>query len=453
MPTQRKVLLIDDHDSVRWAIRDFLTTHGFTVIEAENGRQAEDRFRASRPDIVIADYRLPDCTALELMPRLHAIEKSAPVVILTGHGTVDLAVTAIQQGAQHFLTKPVDLKALLIIIQRIVDGERLRNREKAERSVAARRAIDPFFGASRAIAELRELAETVAGSDANALILGETGAGKGELAKWIHAHSARAGEAFVDINCAGLSRELLESELFGYERGAFTGAMNAKPGLLEVAHRGTVFLDEIGDIELQVQPKLLKVLEDHRVRRLGAVKDKVVDVRLLSATHQNLAALDAEKRFRPDLLYRINTITLAVPALRQRREDIPLLVESMLSALAADVGRTEVRCSPDAMRRLQSHAWPGNLRELRNTLERALLTSKSGELGPGAFSFSEAADQSDTGTATMTLDEVEQLHIERALRHHEGHVERAAQTLGISRASLYEKIRRYNLSTSRKTAH
>jgi len=450
MATQRKVLLIDDHESIRWSIREFLSANGFTVIEAEHGHQAEDRFRASHPDIVIADYRLPDCTALELMPRLHAIEKTTPVIILTGHGSVDLAVAAIQQGAQHFLTKPVDLNALLTIIRRVIDAERLRSRDKAERSAAARRAIDPFFGVSRAVVELRELAETVSASDANALILGETGAGKGELAKWIHTHSARADEAFVDINCAGLSRELLESELFGYERGAFTGAMTAKPGLLEVAHRGTVFLDEIGDMEPQVQPKLLKVLEDHRVRRLGAVKDKVIDVRLLSATHQNLTVLDAEKRFRPDLLYRINTITLVVPALRDRREDIPLLVQSMLATLSADLGRPEVRCSPEAMRRLQSHAWPGNIRELRNTLERALLVNKSDELGPQAFTFSATTETNDTASVTMTLDEVEQHHIARVLRHHEGHVERAAQTLGISRASLYEKIRRYNLATSRK---
>jgi DNA-binding NtrC family response regulator len=297
--------------------------------------------------------------------------------------------------------------------------------------------------------DLAEQATRVADVDSPVLILGETGTGKGVLARWLHRHGPRRDEAYVDLNCAGLSREFLETELFGYERGAFTGAVGSKPGLLEIGHRGTVFLDEVGDVDPQVQPKLLKVLEEQRFRRLGGVRDVQVDVRLISATHQDLARLTREKTFRSDLYFRISTIPLALPPLRQRAEDIPLLAGTLLGRLCGELGRIPARLSPEAEQTLCRHPWPGNIRELRNVLERAVLLGRQDVIGPRDLFFDGGALAGGLdGEANLTLLEVERRHIERVLREERGQVGRAAQRLGVPRSSLYQKIKRHGIDVS-----
>jgi DNA-binding NtrC family response regulator len=274
-----KILVVDDEPAVRFGIRDFLEAHDHEVIEGQSCQDAIELLRTAGPDLAIIDHKLPDGLAVGLLAQLRQVDPGVPLVILTGHGSIELAVQAIKEGAEHFLTKPLELPALLVVVRRLLEARRSRQRQPAARSGAAREEADPFLGTNPAVRRLAEEASKILAADSPVLILGETGTGKGLLARWLHEHGPRADGAFVDFNCAGLSRECLETELFGHTRGAFTAAVSAKPGLLEVAHQGTVFLDEVGDVDLLVQPKLLKVVEEKRFRRLGDVRDRHVDIR------------------------------------------------------------------------------------------------------------------------------------------------------------------------------
>jgi DNA-binding NtrC family response regulator len=381
---------------------------------------------------------------------LKAIDPGVSLIVLTGHGSIDLAVRAIKEGAEQFLTKPVDLSTLIVILERSLESQRNHRKQIARKSQQARQTVDPFIGSSPAIRQLAEQAKRVLSTESSILLLGPTGAGKGVLAQWIHNNSSRCEEAFVDLNCAGLSQELLETELFGHEKGAFTGATTSKLGLFEVAHRGTVFLDEIGDVDLQVQPKLLKVLEEQKFRRLGDVRDRQVDVRLIAATCQDLGRLMRENKFRSDLYYRISTIPLVAPALRERVEDIPVLARHLLTKCAADLGRNDLELSPDAERALQTYSWPGNIRELRNVLERASLLSERRTLRATDLRFDDAANrEAPAYDSQLTLLELERRHIELVLAEEHGQVERAAKRLGIPRSSLYQKIKKFQITSSK----
>jgi DNA-binding NtrC family response regulator len=437
-------LVIDDEAGVRFGMRMFLQANGFEVFEAESAQAAEAEFRLRPPDLAILDYSLPQSNGLDLMPVLKRIDERVPIIMLTAHASIDLAVHAVKQGAEHFLEKPIELPALLVIVQRILESARNRRRQVAVSVREVRHQSDPFAGTSAAIQLLADEAHQVLDSHAPVLIQGETGTGKGVLAAWLHHHGPRAEEAFVDINCAGLSREFMESELFGHERGAFTGAASAKLGLLDVAHRGTAFLDEIGEIDPALQPRLLKVLEEKRFRRLGDVRDHLVDVRLLCATNRNLAHQSRSGGFRSDLYFRINTIALTIPPLRSRPEDVPVLARRV----AQDLGHGNIDFTTDAVRALQAYSWPGNVRELRNVIERALLISGHSsviavrDLRFEAIASGEPFDDDD-GEELLTLEEVERRHIERVLRREAGSVEHAATRLGISRSSLYQRLKRF----------
>ncbi len=448
-----RILIVDDEPGIRFGVRDFLENEGLEVDEADSVASAEKAIREGRPDAVVLDHMLPDGTALDLLPRLREIDASLPVVVLTGHASIDLAVRAVKEGADQFLAKPVELPALLVLLRRLLESQRERRRQIAGRTRQAREAVDPFGGTSAPIRRLAEEARRVAASSSPILIEGETGSGKGVLARWLHRNGPRADEPLVDMNCAGLSREFLETELFGHEKGAYTGAVSSKPGLLEVAHRGVVFLDEIGDLDPQVQPKLLKVLEEKRFRRLGEVRDRQVDVQLIAATHQDLARLAREKRFRSDLYYRISTIPLRVPPLRERPEDIPILARELLEGLAADLGRRGLRLSAGAEERLGRYAWPGNVRELRNVLERALLLGGSDVIEAGELRFEgPGAPSSDMAPGSaLTLEELEREHIARVLQDLGGRVAEASHRLGIPRSTLYQKIKKFGIFLPRSS--
>jgi len=443
--TRNRVLIVDDEAVIRMAVRKFLSGAGFEVSEAENRVTAMSKIRAARPDAVILDYKLSDGTALDLLPQIRAIDESVAIIVLTAHATIDLAVTAMKEGADHFLTKPIELPALQVVLERSLDSSRARQSELAERTKESRTHLDPFMGESAAIRAIEADVQKIVASDRPVLIHGETGSGKGVLAGWLHRNSRRRQEAFVDLNCAGLSKELLESEIFGHERGAFTGAVQPKQGLLEVAHRGTLFLDEIGDIDLQVQPKLLKVLEEKQFRRLGEVKPRFADIRLLAATHHDLANAVREKRFREDLYFRINTIVVRLPSLRERVEDIPLLAREVLTRVSCEMGRGDLTLSDSGIRALQEYAWPGNLRELKNVLERSVLLSEGREIKRSDLRFEQASTTRASDDSGLTLEEIESLHIKRALDE-SGSVERAAKRLGITRNTLYYKMRKHRLS-------
>jgi len=448
--SRNKVLVVDDESGVRFGIRDFLEQHGYEIDEADSCQDARHLFRTSRPDIVIADYMLPDGTALDLLPRLREIDSQIPLLVLTAHGSIDLAVRAIKEGAEQFLTKPLELPTLLVILQRLLQKQRTYHKQLASKSRQSRQAIDPFIGTSSAIRALADQARKILSTESPVLILGETGTGKGVLARWLHENSPRADEAFVDLNCAGLTRELLETELFGHEKGAFTSATASKQGLFEVAHRGSIFLDEVGDVDLQIQPKLLKVLEEKRFRRLGDVRDRQVDVRLIAATHQDIGQLVREKRFRDDLYFRISTIPLSFPSLRDRIEDIPTLAQYLLDKVAADLGRGELRLDQGCIRALQAYSWPGNIRELRNVIERAVLLSEQKNITLNDLHFDGHTQVGATFLDTnLTLLELEKQHIERVLQEERGRVEKAARRLGIPRSSLYQKLKKHQISTSK----
>jgi DNA-binding NtrC family response regulator len=454
----KRVLIVDDEPDIRFAVGEFLRTKGLQIYEAENCQAAMESFRRSKPDLIVMDNFLPDGTAIDLLPRFKEADAQVPVLVLTANASIDLAVRAIKEGAEQFITKPVDLNALWVLCERLLEHQRTQRREFAARSMAHRTEINPFLGQSPAIQALREQARRVAAADSAIVIQGETGSGKGVLARWLHQHSARAEEPFVDLNCAGLSRDFLETELFGHEKGAFTSAVQAKPGLLEVANRGTLFLDEIGDIDPLVQPKLLKALEEKRFRRLGEVKDRTVDIRLIAASHHHLAELVQQGKFRSDLYFRINTIPLRVPPLRERKEDVPEIAQLLLDRLCADLGLPPKRLSGGALDEFLRYAWPGNVRELRNVLERAILLGSGDTIERTHLLFDPQAQiesplvADGTVPMEMSLDDLERWHIERVLNHVHGKVDAASIILKVPRSTLYQKLKQYGLSFRRSVA-
>jgi len=464
--TDRTVLIVDDEPTVRFGIRKFLERRGFRVREAATCDEASRLMDERAPSAAIFDHHLPDGTALDLLDCVRRLHEAPRVIVLTAHGTIDLAVEAMKRGAANFLTKPVELETLATLLEATPESEdgggppEARQGARKGRESAAAGGLDPFIGDSAAIRTLAQRARKVSTSELPVLILGETGAGKGVLARWLHGHSGRRKGPFVDLNCGGLNRELLESELFGYRAGAFTGARDDKPGLLEEADGGTVFLDEIGDADLRVQTKLLKVLEERRVRRLGDVRERSIDFRLVAATHWDLPERIRAGSFRKDLYYRISILPLTIPPLRERLADLPLLATTILDRVAP--GRAH-ELHPAALERLQSHPWPGNLRELRNVLERAallaedqLITSDDIHLDPLLDTSPPDPDRDRAATARrpddpqpqpggLTLEESEIHHIRQALRETGGNVSRAARRLNVPRSSLYEKLRRYGI--------
>ena len=425
------------------------------------GTLAETRriLQRFQPDIILLDYQLPDGNALELIRELRTEEPRPAVVVITSLSSVTLAVDLIQEGADHFLVKPVEPGALLALCRRLMDQARLRQNSLAENRLAGQQAFNPFAGASAAIKSLEIRVKQVLGVDVPILLNGETGTGKSALARWVHTQSRRSAHAFVELNCAGLNRELLESELFGHEKGAFTGAATAKAGLMELAHRGTLFLDEIAEMDLQVQAKILKAIEEHTFRRLGENRDRSADFALIGATHHNLEQMLGSGRFREDLYYRISTLQITIPALRERREDIPLLARLFLVRIAHQWGIGSLEFSAEAEAWLREQTWPGNIRELKNTLERAVLTRQGHvidveDLSLGASPRREApvaagAPEALPRASSLTLQEVERRHILRVMEEVGFQVETAAPLLGIPRSTLYVKLKTHGISTSR----
>jgi DNA-binding NtrC family response regulator len=331
-------------------------------------------------------------------------------------------------------------------VRKLLENSRNQQKNLAINTRRRRVVLNPFLGESPAIRRLAEASAKVANNQSPVLIQGETGCGKGVLATWLHENGPRSEEPFIDLNCAGLTREFLESELFGFEKGAFTGAITAKPGLLEVGHRGTIFLDEIGDIDPNVQPKLLKVVEEKRFRRMGDVRDRFIDVRLIAATHQDLRHLIETKVFRSDLYFRISTVPLAIPPLRERQEDIPAIAHSLLLRICSDMARPPVELSAKAVERMRSYYWPGNIRELRNVLERALLFADRPALEPDDLSFEPNTNhRSNSYNAAWTLEELERFHISTAFESERQNVDKTAKRLGIAKSTLYQKLKTMNL--------
>jgi two-component system response regulator HydG len=377
-----RVLVVDDNSAMAETVADGLEARGHAAVAVSSGKEAARRLEAEDFDALVTDLRMPAVDGLELLALSKRLAPERPVILMTAFGAVDSAVESIRRGAHHYLTKPFKVEELALFLERALDEARVR-REAAQlrRTLKDRFSARTLVGESAAMREVRDLVERLAAADAPVLVTGETGTGKGLVARALHAEGPRAGEAFVTVNCAALPEALLESELFGHVKGAFTGATAARAGLFEEAHRGTIFLDEIGEMSPALQAKLLHVLDGGMVRAVGASKERQVDVRVIAATHRDLRDRVAKGLFREDLLYRLEVVVIDVPPLRHRREDIPELALHFLSRARGKHASSPVeRFAPDAMARLVDHAWPGNVRELEHAVERVVLLGRSAEV-------------------------------------------------------------------------
>ncbi len=449
------LLLVDDDAAVLRAIGDYFERLGYEVWREPTGDAGVETYRRVRPDVVILDLNLPDASGLDVLERLR--RENGAVVLLTGAGDIQTAVRAMQLGAENFLTKPVDMNHLAAATARVAEKVRLsrqnallRSRDHGDEGLGS-------LGVSPAMREMARQVELLAASERSTVLLqGESGTGKGWVARVIHHLSPRAQGPFVEVNCGGLSATFLDSELFGHEKGAYTDAKERKLGLFEMADRGTILLDEIGELAPELQPKLLKVLETKRFRRLGGTRELTVDVRLVAATNRDLVTEVEAGRFREDLYYRLNVMPLTMPPVRQRsREDRLALLTRLLGDLKPQLPGCPVECSSDAMDRLVAAPWPGNVREMRNVLERAMILARGqAAIGvehlPPDLRYRGKADGGGGGGTgrylAQSLSDIERQHIERTLRHHDGNRTRAALELGISRATLINKIKLYSLT-------
>jgi DNA-binding NtrC family response regulator len=452
---QKHLLIVDDEHALREAIAERLADHGFLVEQAASGEHALQRLADFAFDILITDLRLPGIdggkvidAALERYPEIIAI-------VITGYGTVKDAVEAIKQGAADFITKPFQFDALLHVLRSALEQRRLKSENAYLRSqLEDRYRIDGLVGRSRVMRDLFQLLETVAATSSTVLITGETGTGKELAARAIHHNSPRRANRFVAINCSAIPETLLEAELFGHVRGAFTGAVGTRQGRLEQAHKGTLFLDEIGTMSPALQAKLLRVLQEREFERVGDSHTIKIDVRVIAATHSDLTKMVADGSFREDLFYRLNVIPVQLPPLRDRREDIPLLVQHFLQKLAGEAGRGTVTISQDALRQLMAYQWPGNIRQLENACERALAFSQGRpqidvhDLTPDIQNQAAPVDSSDVWFPDDGLDferyieAVELSLIRRSLERTQGNKRQAAKLLHLKRTTLIEKLKR-----------
>src|SRR5213078_3848704 len=442
------LLLVDDDADVIRAIGDYFERIGYEVWRDGTGEQAMDTFHRVRPDVVLLDLHLPDANALVVLERLR--REGAAVILLTGQGDIETAVKAMQLGAENFLTKPVDMTHLSAAIARVAEKVRLSRQNARLRALDHEGEGIGSLGVSPAMQELARQIELLAASERSTVLLsGESGTGKGWAARVIHNLSPRKEGPFVEVNCAGLSAAFLDAELFGNEKGASTDATERSAGLFELADHGTIFLDEIGELAAELQPKLLNVLETKAFRRVGGARELTVDVRLIAATAHDLVREVEAGRFREDLYYRINVMPLFLSPVRDRsREDRLDLIKRILADLKTQLPGCPTECTTEVLDRLLSAPWPGNVREMRNVLERAMILGR----GHDAISFEQLPPDlrqrspTDRRYQAQPLSEVERQHIERTLRHHSGTRTRAALELGISRATLINKIKQYGMS-------
>src|SRR5213592_4724183 len=444
----RTLLVADDDPGLRESLERTLTREGYRVLLASDGRAALERLQGGGIDLVVTDLKMPGLTGIEVLRAAKAIAPDVDVILLTAFGTVEEAVKAMKDGAYDFLTKPFRREQLLKLISKALERRDLIEQNRAlKKQLEDLRAKGQVIGSSPAFRRMMTLVEQVADSSATVLIQGESGTGKELVASTIHARSARSRGPFIAVNCAALPETLLESELFGYEKGAFTGAAGRKEGRFELADGGTLFLDEVSDLSPVTQPKILRVLQEGEFERLGGTKSLRVDVRIVAATNQELAQMVREKRFREDLYYRLNVITLIVPPLRERREDIHVLAQHFLRVYSAKNNRRLEGFTDDAIRRLEAYAWPGNVRELENVIERGVVLARGAlmdvaDLTPeiaGATPLPEGVVSVRIGTP---LAEVEQRLMEETLRATKGNKTLTAKLLGIDPTTVLRKLKR-----------
>ena len=440
-----KILIAEDEKNLRKVLVMELSTEGYEVVEADDGRKALDMLQKDDYDVVLLDMNMPVLGGIEVLKKMRSLEIPTEVIILTGNMTLTTAVEAMKLGAYDYLTKPFNLNELSLVIEKAYEKKKLRRENLLLKTQIRRQSENnQVVAKSQIMQELMETVKKVAISDFPVLIIGESGAGKELIARSIYKESARADGPFVAINCGAIPDNMIESELFGYEKGAFTGAHARKLGLLEIANNGTLFLDEIGDMPLALQVKLLRVIETGSFFRLGSTRDLKVDLRIVSATNKNLKSEIERGTFRQDLFYRIAALTVQIPPLRERPEDIQLLIDHFASSTP---GFRAKRFSKEALKILNEYSWPGNVRELQHVVHRALLLSKTDVIEPVDLpaDLARAPQSGQSGTGGKRLDELEKEHILAVLREAGGQRGKAAEILGIDPKTLYRKLTGYGL--------
>jgi two-component system nitrogen regulation response regulator NtrX len=448
------VLVVDDEVNIRKTLDGVLSDEGYKVLLAENAEKAVDTLSRSLVDAVLLDVWLPGMDGLEALRRIREKYPLLPVIMISGHGTIDMAVKAVKNGAFDFIEKPISLDKLLITLSRAIEREVLRseNVELKERVERKYRMV----GDSEAMRKLRAEIAAAGPTNASVLISGENGSGKEIVAREIHRHSRRANKPFVAVNCAAIPEELIESELFGHERGAFTGAVGKRRGRFEMADGGTLFLDEVGDMSPRTQAKILRVLEERAFERVGGGEKVRADVRILAASNRNLTKEVAAGRFREDLFFRLNVFPVFVPALRDRKEDIPAIASHFIEEICGEQGKETKKFAPEAMQRMLAHAWPGNVRELRNVVERLVILSMgqrieeetvrrvlAADLPAAEPPLAQAFQEENFREATLAF---EKAYLEKKLRENDFNVSRTAEKLGLDRTSIHRKMKQLGIA-------
>jgi DNA-binding NtrC family response regulator len=449
MKTHWQILVVDDEEVMRESLAAWLREDGYSVDTAASGPGAVEAARQKDYAIYFVDLKMPGMDGIETMMQIRRLHAEASIIIITAYATVDTAIAAIKEGAQEYIVKPCNPEEISLLVERIIRVKNLQRENAILRKKLGRQyRVHDVISKNPRMREIMALADEVASLRSTVLIQGESGTGKELVARAIHNSGARAAKPFIAVSCAALAESLLESELFGYERGAFTGASERRCGKFEQAEGGTIFLDEIGDISPKLQVDLLRVLQDRRFYRVGGTEEVEVDVRVIAATHVNLPQAVSEGQFRDDLFYRLNVIGIQIPPLRERKEDVPLLAHHFVERLSHELGKNVEEVSEAGLRVLLGYSWPGNVRELENAVERALVTCRGRVLDEEDFAFlalSQAASQGWAVPPGMSLQEMEKVLITATLQRTGGNVKESAAQLGIDRSTLYEKIKRYGI--------
>jgi DNA-binding NtrC family response regulator len=450
MKTHWQILVVDDEEVMCESLAAWLREDGYVVDTASSGREAVEKARDRDYAIYFVDLKMPGgMDGIETMMQIRKLHAEASIIIITAYATVDTAITAMKEGAQEYIVKPCNPEEISLLVSRIIKVKNLQRENTILRKKLTRQyRVHDVISKNPRMHEILELAKEVASLPSTVLIQGESGTGKELIARAIHNAGDRASKPFVAVSCSALAETLLESELFGHEKGAFTGATAQKRGKFELADGGTIFLDEIGDISPKLQVDLLRVLQDRAFYRVGGTEEVRVDARVVAATHVNLQQAAAEGRFRDDLYYRLNVIEIRLPPLRERREDVPLLARHFLERIARELGRDVSEISETALGALMDYDWPGNVRELENAVERAVVTCRGHELSEEHFGFlteSAAPGKAWTVPPGASLQDMERAVIGATLRRTNGNIKEAAGILGIDRSTLYEKIKKYDI--------